>query len=137
MGLGIPNDWLCYLAPELIRNLKPYRPTNEDLPFSKASDSYAFGTIWYELLCGELPFKKQPPESVIWQVGRGMKPALANLQASRDVKAILMLCWSFQADDRPDFAQMFHLLEKLPKKRLARSPSHPVQLHSKSAESVF
>ncbi|XP_059610312.1 kinase suppressor of Ras 2 [Phlebotomus argentipes] len=136
LGLGIPTGWLCYLAPELIRGLKPFRPTDEDLPFSKASDVFAFGTVWYELLCGEFPFKSQPPEAIIWQVGRGMKQTLANLQASRDVKDILMVCWSFQADDRKDFANLLTLLERLPKKRLARSPSHPVQL-SRSAESVF
>ncbi|XP_055680895.1 kinase suppressor of Ras 2 [Lutzomyia longipalpis] len=136
LGLGIPTGWLCYLAPELIRGLRPYRPTDEDLPFSKASDVFAFGTVWYELLCGEFPFKSQPPEAIIWQVGRGMKQTLANLQASRDVKDILMVCWSFQADDRKDFANLLTLLERLPKKRLARSPSHPVQL-SRSAESVF
>lgn len=43
-------------------------------------------TVWYELLCGEWPFKGQPPEAIIWQVGKGMKQTLANLQASRDVK---------------------------------------------------
>lgn len=134
-GLAIPTGWLCYLAPELIHNLKPYRPNNEDLPFTKSSDAYAFGSIWYELLCGEFPYKTRP-ESVIWQVGRGMKQSLANLQASRDVKDILMMCWSFQADDRPDFNTLFTTLERLPKKRLARSPSHPIQL-SRSAESVF
>lgn len=42
--------------------------------------------MWYELLCGEWPFKGQPPEAIIWQVGKGMKQPLANLQASRDVK---------------------------------------------------
>ncbi|CAD6995865.1 kinase suppressor of Ras 2 [Ceratitis capitata] len=136
MGLGVPNGWLCYLGPELMRALLPRKPTEEILPFSKASDVYSFGTVWYELLCGEFPFKSQPPESVIWQVGRGMKQTLANLQTSRDVKEILMLCWSFQADDRPDFAKLLSQLERLPKKRLARSPSHPVQL-SRSAESVF
>lgn len=136
LGLGIPSGWLCYLAPELMRKLTSYRPVDEDLPFSKSSDIFAFGTVWYELLCGDFPFKSQPPEAVIWQVGRGMKQTLANLQASRDVKDILMFCWAFQADDRPDFAKLLTLLERLPKKRLARSPSHPVQL-SRSAESVF
>lgn len=135
LGLGIPYGWLCYLSPELIRRLKPYRD-DEDLPFTPHSDIYAFGTVWYELLCGEFPFKSQPPESIIWQVGYGMKQPLANLQASRDVKDILMHCWSFQADDRKDFPNLQILLERLPKKRLARSPSHPVQL-SRSAESVF
>ncbi|XP_037948875.1 kinase suppressor of Ras 1 isoform X2 [Teleopsis dalmanni] len=136
IGLGVPNGWLCYLAPELMRALLPRRPNEEILPYSKASDVYSFGTVWYELLCGEFPFKMQPHESIIWQVGRGMKQTLANLQTSRDVKDILMLCWSFQADDRPDFPKLLTLLERLPKKRLARSPSHPVQL-SRSAESVF
>lgn len=136
LGLGIPSGWLCYLAPELMRKLTSYRPIDEDLPFSKSSDIFAFGTVWYELLCGDFPFKSQPPEAIIWQVGRGMKQTLANLQASREVKDILMICWAFQADDRPDFAKLLVQLERLPKKRLARSPSHPVQL-SRSAESVF
>jgi kinase suppressor of Ras 2 len=45
-----------------------------------------FRTVWYELLCSEWPFKSQPPEAIIWQVGKGVKQPLANLQASRDVK---------------------------------------------------
>ncbi|XP_022911257.1 kinase suppressor of Ras 2 isoform X2 [Onthophagus taurus] len=135
-SLGIPPGWLCYLAPELIRSLHADQAHNEDLPFSNASDVYAFGTVWYELLCGEWPFKDQPPETIIWQVGKGMKQSLANLQASRDVKDILMLCWSFLVKDRPNFNKLFEILDRLPKKRLARSPSHPVHL-SRSAESVF
>ncbi|KAJ6635376.1 Kinase suppressor of Ras 1 [Pseudolycoriella hygida] len=135
-GLEIPSGWLCYLAPELIQVLQPCRPAKDNMPFSKASDIYAFGTVWYELLCGEFPFKSQASEAVIFQVGRGMKQTLANLQASRDVKDILMTCWAYEPGNRPDFAKLLTLLERLPKKRLARSPSHPVQL-SRSAESVF
>ncbi|XP_044728562.1 kinase suppressor of Ras 1 [Chrysoperla carnea] len=134
-SLNIPPGWLCYLAPEIVRSLR-VNQVHHELPFTKASDIYAFGTVWYELLCGDWPFKGQPPESVIWQVGKGMKQPLANLQASRDVKDILMVCWEFRPDERPDFGHLFNLLEKLPKKRLARSPSHPVHL-SRSAESVF
>ncbi|XP_043464776.1 kinase suppressor of Ras 2 [Leptopilina heterotoma] len=136
-GLSIPPGWLCYLAPEIVRRLKPQQNRDqEELPFTEASDVYAFGTVWYELLCGEWPFKGQPPEAIIWQVGKGMKQTLANLQASRDVKDILMLCWSFHTENRPDFAKLLTTLEKLPRKRLARSPSHPIHL-SRSAESVF
>lgn len=135
-GLYLEENSLCYLAPELIRELHATRPNQEALPFSKASDVFAFATIWYELICGEFPFRGLPAESVIYQIGRGMKYTLANVQASRDVKDILSLCSAFQADDRPDFAKILALLERLPKKRLARSPSHPIQL-SRSAESVF
>ena len=62
-----------------MQNLR-VRGLNEDLPFTKASDVYAFGTIWFELLTGEWPWKLQPPETVIWSVGRGVRPTLANLQ---------------------------------------------------------
>lgn len=135
-GLFIEENSLCYLAPELIRQLRSTRPAQESLPFSKASDVFAFGSIWYELMCGEFPFKGQPVESLIYRIGHGMKYTLANVQASRDVKDVIMVCSAFQPDDRPDFAKILALLERLPKKRLARSPSHPVQL-SRSAESVF
>lgn len=47
-----------------------------------------------------------------------------------------MMCWSYRVGDRPDFSSLLKTLEKLPKKRLARSPSHPIHL-SRSAESVF
>jgi len=43
-GLSIPPGWLCYLAPEVIRSLKAnQKHDEEELPFTKASDVYAFG----------------------------------------------------------------------------------------------
>ncbi|XP_066159270.1 kinase suppressor of Ras 2 [Euwallacea fornicatus] len=135
-SLSIPPGWLCYLAPEMMRALDAHRFHEKELPFSRSSDVYAFGTVWYELLCGEWPFKNQLPEAVIWQVGRGIKQPLANLQASAEVKDILMLCWQFREEKRPDFQKLSDILGKLPKKKLERSPSHPVHL-SRSAESVF
>uniref|UniRef100_A0A0C9R1F0 KSR2_0 protein n=1 Tax=Fopius arisanus TaxID=64838 RepID=A0A0C9R1F0_9HYME len=91
-GLSIPPGWLCYLAPEIVARLRPQQTRDqEELPFTEASDVYAFGTVWYELLCGEWPFKGQPPEAIIWQVGKGMKQTLANLQASREVKVMMLI----------------------------------------------
>ena len=69
-------------------------------------------------------------------VGKGMKPTMSALSASRDVKDILVMCWTFQPQHRPDFEFLSTNLEKVPKKRLARSPSHPVHL-TRSAESTF
>ncbi|XP_065577824.1 kinase suppressor of Ras 2-like [Artemia franciscana] len=134
--LPIPSGWLCYLAPEIMQNLRPGGNESDELPFSAASDIYAFGSVWYELLCGEWPWRQLPPETVIWMVGRGMKYPLANLQTSKDVKEILMTCWSYCPDERPEFPKLLKILERLPRKRLARSPSHPIHL-SRSAESVF
>lgn len=131
--LAFPAGWLCYLAPELVRTITASATVN--LQFSKATDVYAFGTVWYELVCGEWPLKEQPAEALLWQVGRGIKQSLAH--HARDVKDILMLCWAFRAQDRPTFSHLLNTLEKVPRKRLARSPSHPVQHLSRSADSVF
>ncbi|XP_072047165.1 LOW QUALITY PROTEIN: kinase suppressor of Ras 2-like [Amphiura filiformis] len=136
----IPNGWLGYLAPELIVNLRIGTEGNTDmeLPFSGSTDVYAFGTIWYELLAGEMPFLKMMAETIIWRVGKGMKQSLTQLQASRDLKDILMMCWMYGSESRPDFSKIKQTLNRLPKKRggLHRSPSHPLHL-SRSAESIL
>ncbi|XP_074604855.1 kinase suppressor of Ras 2-like [Brevipalpus obovatus] len=135
--ITIPKGWLYYLAPELIRSLKVSGKSQdrEDLPFSKATDVYAFGTVWYELLNGDWPFKSQPPEVIIWQVGKGAKQTLVNLQSSKEIKDLLIMCWAFRPHERPDFTRLLDILSRLPKKRLQRSPSHPIYL--RSAESTF
>lgn len=46
-----------------------------------------------------------------------------------------MICWSYAMAERPEFSKLLDTLYKLPKKRLQRSPSHPIQL--RSAESIF
>ncbi|XP_005102666.1 kinase suppressor of Ras 2 isoform X2 [Aplysia californica] len=131
--LSVPKGWLCYLAPEIIRSLQAMQQS--DLPFTKMSDLYAFGTVWYELLCNEWPFRSQPCETVIWQVGKGIKQSLSTVSAPREVKEILMSCWSFRSNDRPDFAQIAKALDRIPRTRLIRSPSHPCQL-SRSSEAI-
>ncbi|XP_033119345.1 kinase suppressor of Ras 1-like isoform X3 [Anneissia japonica] len=140
--LQIPKNWLCYLAPELIKALK-VKDIDGELPFSKASDVYAFGTVWYELLAKEFPMADQENEAIIFQVGQGMKPILSRIQASRDVKDphdspddILMMCWNYTPSARPSFSALTKTLDRLPKRRIMRSPSTPLHL-SRSAESVF
>lgn len=119
--LPIPRGWLSYLAPELMRKLNAhYGPACNNLNFTFSSDVYAFGTIWYELLTGDLPYRNHSPEITIWQVGRGLKQPLINLQAPRDIKNILLMCWSAE---RPKFPDIRNLLESLPRKRVQRSSS--------------
>ncbi|XP_067084551.1 LOW QUALITY PROTEIN: kinase suppressor of Ras 2 [Osmerus mordax] len=130
--LRIPSGWLCHLAPEIIRQLSP--DTEEDqLPFSKQSDVFAFGTIWYELHAREWPYKNQPAEVILWQVGSGMRPNLTQIGMGREISDILLFCWAFEQEERPSFSKLVELLEKLPKRN--RRLSHPGHFW-KSAEYV-
>ncbi|XP_053375416.1 kinase suppressor of Ras 2-like isoform X2 [Mercenaria mercenaria] len=135
--LQIPPGWLCYLSPEIIKSLQAGAAyANTELPFSEMSDVYAFGTVWYELLNGNWPFDRQPPESIIWQVGHGLKPSFGSIKGSKEVKDMLLVCWSFNPDDRPSFSQLLKIMERLPRKPFTRSPSHPIHLLSRSADSL-
>ncbi|XP_062890299.1 kinase suppressor of Ras 2 isoform X2 [Mobula hypostoma] len=130
--MRIPNGWLCHLAPEIIQQLSP--STDEDkLPFSKQSDVFAFGTIWYELHTREWPFKNQPTDAIIWQAGRGMKPNLSQIGVGKEIADILLFCWAYEQEERPSFSKIVELLEKLPKRN--RRLSHPGHFW-KSAEYV-
>uniref|UniRef100_A0A8R1U1V0 Uncharacterized protein n=1 Tax=Onchocerca volvulus TaxID=6282 RepID=A0A8R1U1V0_ONCVO len=129
--LIVPQYWLSYVAPELIKTLSSQLI---QLPFTENSDVYAFGTIWYELTTYRFPFQELHPDIVIWKVGSGFKTPLGNISGPREVKNILIQCWNYAAKERPTFQDISVMLERLPKKRLARSPSFPV---SRSYESVF
>ncbi|XP_058269497.1 kinase suppressor of Ras 1 isoform X1 [Hemibagrus wyckioides] len=121
--LKLPQGWIYYLAPEIVQKMCP---GNEDLlPFSKAADVYAFGTIWYELQVRDWPIKTQPAEAAIWLLGsgEGIKRQLAQISLGKEITEILCACWSFKHEERPRFFQLADLLEKLPK--LNRRLSHP------------
>ncbi|KAB5528692.1 hypothetical protein PHYPO_G00143130 [Pangasianodon hypophthalmus] len=120
--LRIPSGWLCHLAPEIVRQLSP-ETAEDQLPFSKQSDVFAFGTIWYELHAREWPFKNQPAEVIIWQVGSGMRPNLTQIGMGKEISDILQFCWAHESEERPSFSKLMELLEKLPKRN--RRLSHP------------
>ncbi|DAA19100.1 TPA: kinase suppressor of ras-like [Bos taurus] len=122
--LKLSHDWLCYLAPEIVREMTPGKDEDQ-LPFSKAADVYAFGTVWYELQARDWPFKNQAAEALIWQIGsgEGMKRVLASISLGKEVTEILSACWAFDLQERPSFPLLMDMLEKLPK--LNRRLSHP------------
>ncbi|XP_016047020.2 kinase suppressor of Ras 1 isoform X3 [Erinaceus europaeus] len=122
--LKLSHDWLCYLAPEIVREMTPGKDEDQ-LPFSKAADVYAFGTVWYELQARDWPFKNQAAEALIWQIGsgEGMKRVLASVSLGKEVTEILSACWAFDLQERPSFPLLMDMLEKLPK--LNRRLSHP------------
>ncbi|XP_055081918.1 kinase suppressor of Ras 1-like isoform X2 [Periophthalmus magnuspinnatus] len=122
--LRIPRGWLFYLASEIVRKMSP-EEDEDQLPFSKAADVYAFGTIWYELHTGVWPLEQHPVEARLWLFGsgEGIRRELGQAHLGKEVTEILSACWSFDSMSRPSFTQLSDMLEKLPK--LNRRLSHP------------
>uniref|UniRef100_I3N5V4 non-specific serine/threonine protein kinase n=1 Tax=Ictidomys tridecemlineatus TaxID=43179 RepID=I3N5V4_ICTTR len=124
--LKLSHDWLCYLAPEIVREMTPGKDEDQ-LPFSKAGAHLwrPHRTVWYELQARDWPFKHQPAEALIWQIGsgEGMKRILASVSLGKEVTEILSACWAFDLQERPSFSLLMDMLEKLPK--LNRRLSHP------------
>ncbi|XP_037329088.1 kinase suppressor of Ras 1-like isoform X2 [Pungitius pungitius] len=122
--LRIPRGWIDYLAPEIVQKMSP-EVEEDKLPFSKAADVYAFGTIWYELQVGDWPMTNLPAETKIWLVGSnvGVMKVLADGNLGKEVTEILSTCWSHKANIRPPFTLLAGMLERLPK--LNRRLSHP------------
>uniref|UniRef100_H2XK39 Protein kinase domain-containing protein n=1 Tax=Ciona intestinalis TaxID=7719 RepID=H2XK39_CIOIN len=129
--LAIPDGWLCYLAPEVIKALRFPCSEGDDvissLPYTEQSDIYAFGTVWYELLSGAWPFQGSPAESIIWQASCGKKQNLSQLQGGKDVKDIVMAAWSYDPELRPDFSDngIMGLLKRLQVQIQRSYSSHP------------
>ena len=125
----ISKEWLCYLPPEIMKSLRAWTDESSedsfDRAFTKGSDIYAFGTIWFELITCEWPWKHSLPETIIWLVGRGLKPSFENLAAPPMAKNISLMCWALKQNNRPDFDVLNSHLGKIPKTRMARSPSQP------------
>ncbi|CAI5454783.1 unnamed protein product [Caenorhabditis angaria] len=137
-GYIAPKFWVNYIAPEIVASLRcDYDEFySEELPFTEFSDVYAFGTLWYEMLTGLMPFKATEVERVLWMKGNGMKAVIPNVNCTREMKELLTKCWMADPNDRPTFVDINLKLTSLPRKqRVNRSPSFPVMM--KSYESAF
>lgn len=54
-------------------------------------------TIWYELHAREWPYKSQPAEAIIWQIGSGMKPNLTQTGMGKEI-SVSPLTSSFKSN---------------------------------------
>jgi len=84
---------LGYIAPEQL----------DGKEHSKASDVYAFGVVWFEMLTGELPFESSssPAVAVLERVRRpAVAPSSINPLVPRDLDTIVLGCLQRSPKDR-------------------------------------
>lgn len=116
---------LTYLAPEVLRQFKinknPFFKSNNN--FSFHVDIFAFGTLLYELMCGQLPFKGQTAFEIIYRLGSGGRETVKHLNCNNFLKVLTTRCWSQNPKSRP-------LINEINKDLLMKSGLH--KRHSSS-----
>ncbi|CAO4386693.1 unnamed protein product [Caenorhabditis nigoni] len=138
LGWHTSRFWANYLAPELAMALRTEfdEHESEDFPFTEASDVYAFGCVWFEMLTGLLSYEGELPHQILLKKSQGVKPVLPNIKCAQELKELLISCWSTAPHERPTLPDIIAKLTAVPKKqRVNRSPSFPVMM--KSYESNF
>jgi eukaryotic-like serine/threonine-protein kinase len=81
-----------YIAPELV-----------DRPHSKASDVYAFGIVWFEMLTGELPFASSSSSKILTLDSEELNapaPSAINPSVPRTLDNIVLGCLRRSPKDR-------------------------------------
>ncbi|CAI2357948.1 unnamed protein product [Caenorhabditis sp. 36 PRJEB53466] len=137
-GYKTSKYWTSYISPEMAMSMRTEfdEYESDDFPFSEASDVYAFGTVWYEMLTGLMPWAGDLAHRVLFAKCQGMRAHLPNIKCTQEMKELLVSCWSTAPFERPTFSDINAKLTSLPKKqRVNRSPSFPVMM--KSYESTF
>ena len=73
-----------YIAPERL----------DGRPYTTASDLYAFGVVWFEMLTGELPFSSPvvPTVSALRTLGRPPLPSRVNPSVPPALDAVVLRC---------------------------------------------
>ncbi len=105
---------ISYMAPEQV----------EGEPLSTATDIYAFGVVWFEMLTGRLPFVRETPAaSMMARLSeRPAPPSSVNPRVPAAVDDLVLQCLSRRRADR--FATADQVLEALAN-QLGGPPSAP------------
>ncbi|KAK7026369.1 kinase domain-containing protein [Favolaschia claudopus] len=106
-----------YNAPELF----------EEGPKTFASDIYAFGCVAYEIMTGELPFRKYNDIQIMFCVFKGERPerlpSCMGMPALDSFWELLEMCWDREKEKRPTPEDIIKRLIQAP----IRAATTPIQ----------
>jgi len=92
-----------FAAPELFGGENELNPEEPALMAKTIqSDVYAFGSLYYEIYFGEMPFKGTNPLHIAMRVVRGERPALPHQPyIGKRSWELIRDCWLQRMDERP------------------------------------
>eukprot|EP00041_Stephanoeca_diplocostata_P036565 m.1340191 g.1340191 ORF g.1340191 m.1340191 type:complete len:1015 (+) comp24890_c1_seq5:1195-4239(+) len=92
-----------WMAPESIRHGS----------YSKASDVWSFGVVFWELMTSQVPYKGLPGGTVVYTVGvRGSSLPIPNNCPPR-FRECLHKCWQSDPSQRPGFQRLLSVLQDM------------------------
>ncbi len=94
-----------------------------------------FSTVLYEMFGGDHPMSAAHAETIIWRVGNGKGPSVANLRCHLAMKSLIKLCWAVGPSDRPTFAAILKQLHESVRSS-DRRPSFTVFIHGSDVHSL-
>ncbi|KAK8843100.1 hypothetical protein M9Y10_025291 [Tritrichomonas musculus] len=89
-----------YAAPEIF----------SDLPYTPASDVYAFGMIVFEIISGEKPFKNATLYSFVTSIISGLRPDFPK-EIPNVYQILISSCWDQDPESRPTFNEIADVLK--------------------------
>ncbi|VDO99361.1 unnamed protein product [Soboliphyme baturini] len=93
-----PIKWT---APEALKHNK----------FTSKSDVWSFGILLWEIYSfGRVPYPRIPVEDVVRYVEKGYRMESPEGCPS-DMAKLMLMCWSFEPENRPTFADMYAMLQ--------------------------
>ncbi|CAG8475792.1 5212_t:CDS:2 [Cetraspora pellucida] len=112
---NIHNDlfgMIAFLAPELLNRPINY---NDDIPYSKKTDIYSLGMLFWELTSGCQPFKNYPCHILLYNdIIRGFREKIIP-ETPKEYSNLYIKCWNAKPDERPCIENVHEELERLMK----------------------
>ncbi|OWF45989.1 kinase suppressor of Ras 2-like [Mizuhopecten yessoensis] len=126
----VPRGQLTYIAPEVLSSMMVVPPLLiATVDYSLQTDVFAFGTLMYEIMAGQLPYYGLQPETIIWKTCANQKQPLGKVNATRVLTNLIDLSWSHNPKKRPTFAEISRELHRNVSLHKQHSISHPENLN--------
>ena len=104
------NEKVCgmtpYVAPEILKS-HPKFP-----PFSKATDIYSLGVLFWEISSGYPPFQNHDKDELIFNIVNGLREVIIE-DTPYDYYDLYIACWKGDPEERPTIKVVYDELKSM------------------------